>query len=77
MIACGSPSSRERSMNAPGSPSSALQTMHLSSPSARAPASHFTPHGKPPPPRPRSPEAFISSITWAGVISLSAFARAL
>ena len=52
----GLPSRIERSMNAPGSPSSALQTTYLRSPSALRHASHLRPAGKPAPPRPRSPE---------------------
>ena len=68
MMEWGSPSSTERSMNAPGSPSSALQTMYFCPLGAFMPASHFTPVGKPAPPRPRRPEAFISSTTCSGVM---------
>ena len=53
---CGSPSSTLRSMKAPGSPSSALHTTYLSSPTASRVNFHFRHVGKPAPPRPRSPE---------------------
>ena len=49
-------------MNAPGSPSSALQTTYLTSDCCLLANSHFSPVGKPPPPRPRSPERLIISI---------------
>ncbi len=55
--ACVSPSRTPRSMKAPGSPSSALQTMYFWSPGCLAVRLHLTPVGKPPPPRPRSPLA--------------------
>ena len=55
-----------RSMNAPGSPSSALQMMYFTSPSLLRARSHLMPVGKPAPPRPRMPEALISSITSSG-----------
>ena len=63
-------------MNAPGSPSSALQTTYLSGASAAATIPHLTPVGNPPPPRPRSPLALIVSTTSPGVSSVSTFARA-
>jgi len=74
----GSPSRILLSMNAPGSPSSALQTMNFlpSSDTALRPASHLTPVGKPAPPLPLRPDAFISSTTSWGVMPHSAFARA-
>ena len=50
-------------MNAPGSPSSALQITYFLSPLALRAKPHLTPVGKPAPPRPRRPEAFISSMT--------------
>jgi hypothetical protein len=72
----GSASSTERSMKAPGSPSSALQSTYLTSPGAAAQNSHFKPVGNPAPPRPRRPEAFISATIPSGVISVSALAMA-
>ena len=62
-------------MKAPGSPSSALQTMYFWPAGAFMPASHLTPVGKPAPPRPRRPLRLISSTTPAGVPA-SAPARA-
>ena len=62
-------------MKAPGSPSSALQTTYLSSPSALRHASHLRPVGKPAPPRPRRPERLTSSRTASGPMS-SALASA-
>ena len=77
ITACGSPSMMARSMNAPGSPSSALQIRYFLSPGARRQSSHFSPVGKPAPPRPLSPEALISSITCSGVIGGNGAPRAL
>ena len=76
--ACGSPSRMERSMNAPGSPSSALQQTYLSSGSALLTAQnfHFWPVGKPAPPRPRRPAFLMISITSSGVCLVRALARA-
>ena len=52
--AWGSPSRRERSIKAPGSPSSALQIIYLVLLKASLANSHFAPVGNPAPPRPRS-----------------------
>ena len=65
-----------KSLNVPTSPSSALQMRNLSSPWDFLANSHFDPQGNPAPPRPRSPEAFTSSITSSGNIP-RAFSRAL
>ena len=58
-------------MNAPGSPSSPLQMKYFcpSGDDASAANFHFRPVGKPAPPRPRRPEARISSRTCSRVIS--------
>src|SRR5512136_227198 len=56
------------SLKAPTSPSDALQMMYFLSPGDCAVCSHFSPVGKPPPPLPRSPDRFTSSITCAGVM---------
>src|SRR4030042_3334598 len=61
-----------RSLNVPGSPSSALQTMYLKSLLTFRQASHFLPVGKPAPPRPRSLDFLTSSITCSGVILMAA-----
>ena len=63
-------------MNAPGSPSSALQMTYFSSPGALRQRLHFTPVGNPAPPRPRRPDSRTSSITSSGLIEVSAFAMA-
>jgi hypothetical protein len=76
MTLWGSPSRTDRSMKAPGSPSSALQRTYFTSPGVFRAKAHFRPVGKPPPPRPRRPEAFTSSTTCSGVIRVRAFARA-
>ena len=57
------------SINAPGSPSSALQTTYFSGPGLDAVISHFTPVGKPAPPLPLKPDFLIMSITCDGVNS--------
>src|SRR5512134_2994870 len=54
ITAWGLPSTTDRSMNAPGSPSSALQIRYLAGPGALIAMSHFVPVGNPAPPRPRS-----------------------
>ena len=66
----------DRSMNAPGSPSSALHTTYFWSALYLLANSHFVPVGKPAPPRPRRPDSFTSAITSSGVISVRHFASA-
>ena len=60
---CGRSVKITRSLNVPGSPSSALQKIYLMSPAARRANSHFMPVGKPAPPRPRTLADLISAIT--------------
>ena len=64
-------------MNAPGSPSSALQQTYFWSETELAANCHLVPVGKPAPPRPRRPEALMVSMTCCGVISVRTLARAL
>ena len=66
-------------MNAPGSPSSALQQTYFtpSGLTASAVNCHFLPVGKPAPPRPRRPEASTVSMTcWGGMCSVRILPRA-
>ena len=63
-------------MNAPGSPSSALQITNFCTPNDFATVLHFKPVGYPAPPRPRNPLFVTCSITSRGVISVSAWRRA-
>ena len=75
---CGLPSSKHRSIYAPGSPSSALQITYFSSPGASQHSCHLRPVGNPPPPRPRSLDSFISLIILSGVtLLLRTLARAV
>ena len=55
-------------MNAPGSPSSALQTTYFASPAALRVNSHLRHVGKPAPPRPRSPDTRSSFSTESGLL---------
>jgi hypothetical protein len=63
-------------MNAPGSPSSALQITYFWAPAALATVVHFSPVGYPAPPRPRSPLRTTWSTTSAGDIECSAVSNA-
>ena len=64
-----------RSMKAPGSPSSALQTMYFCSADCFWAIFHLVPVLNPPPPRPRRPESSTISQSSAGVRPRSAFER--
>ena len=75
----GSPSSTDLSINAPGSPSSALHTTNFLSVGPAGffeAASHLEPVGKPAPPLPRRPEVFTSAITSWGVREVKHLPRA-
>ena len=65
-----------RSLNEPGSDSSALHTRYLGLSESGGMKDHLSPVPKPAPPRPWSPAFFISSITSAGCISRSALRAA-
>jgi hypothetical protein len=59
----------DRSMNAPGSPSSALQITYFFSLFEASASSHFLAAGNPPPPLPRRPDFIISEITSSGLMA--------
>ncbi len=59
---------RTRSLNVPGSDSSALQISSWGRTGWPATAAHFRPVGKAAPPRPTSPDSVTSRITPAGPI---------
>ena len=63
-------------MNAPGSPSSALQMMYFVVAGDAAANFHFRPVGNPAPPRPRRPRGESSSMIASGVMVVSALRAA-
>src|SRR5262249_37523137 len=66
---CGTSAITWRSLNAPGSDSSALTTMYFGFGLARSISDAFRPIGKPAPPRPRRVAACSSAIRPSGVIA--------
>ncbi len=62
---CGSSSRITRSLKAPGSLSSALQTTYLGVAGSLPTSSHLRPVGKPAPPMPRRPDCPMRSRTAA------------
>ena len=69
-------SRRMRSLNEPGSDSSALHTRYFGTSLSAGMNAHLSPVLKPAPPRPCRPDAFTSSITSPGAISVSALRAA-
>ena len=66
MMTNGSSSMSTRSLNVPGSDSSALQTTYFGFAGWAATAAHFRPVGKAAPPRPMSFDAVTSAMTPSG-----------
>ena len=75
-IWCEPRSIRMRSLNDPGSDSSALQTRYFGCAPPVGMNDHLRPVEKPAPPRPWRPESFTSWIRSAGAISVSALRAA-
>src|SRR5438105_4863055 len=76
MRRCGSFSMISRSLNVPGSDSSALHSSHVGFGAFFGTKLHLLPVGNPAPPRPRRSESFTSWMIWSGVI-FNAFSAAL
>ena len=74
---CGSISISGRSLQVPGSDSSALQITYFGFGESFGTNDHFIPVGKPAPPRPRRFDFFTSSMIDSDAISFSAFSSAL
>src|SRR5581483_9431084 len=72
---CGSYSINSRSLQVPGSLSSALTTIYFGLGELRGTKLHFIPVGNPAPPRPRRFEIFTSSMICSGFM-LEAFMKA-
>ena len=64
----GCESMMARSLNVPGSLSSALQTTNFSGPCAPSTKLHLSPAGNPAPPMPRRPLSFNTSMTLSGFL---------
>ncbi len=78
MTRCGWSVRIWRSLNVPGSDSSALQIAYLTPPgSVAATRPHFRPVGNPAPPMPRSPDASSVATTLSALISPASSARRL
>src|ERR1035441_1931369 len=69
ITACGSSRKRTWSLHVPGSDSSPFTSTYFGLGDALGTNDHFIPMGKPAPPRPRSPLAFISAIIHPGIAS--------
>ena len=74
MSRCGSFSMSSRSLNVPGSDSSALQSRYVGFGAFFGTKLHFMPVGKPAPPRPRSSESFTICVISSGFIFSAASA---
>ena len=69
ITACGSSRKRRWSLHVPGSDSSPFTSTYFGLGDVFGTNDHFIPMGKPAPPRPRSPLAFISAMIHPGIAS--------